>query len=67
MKKINHFTKELKKQKKIIDYEENTESNYYLVPTVKELNEYLYKFHTKACYANYKELKTKFLINKIGL
>lgn len=36
------------------------------VPTIIELNEYLFKYHIQSCHANYKELKYLFNKNNIG-
>ena len=48
------------------DYEDNKkEYEWYLLPTIKELNDYLYKFHSDIFHSNYKELKLCFLKNKI--
>ena len=43
-----------------------TKIENFKVPTVKELNNLLYEYHTKTCHANYKELKNCFYTDKIG-
>ncbi len=47
-----------KDNNKYINYEED-----FLIPTIEELNNLLYKFHTETCHSNYKELKAKFYEN----
>lgn len=57
--------------KKIIKYKNNenkflSKEEFFLVPTIDDLNQLLYKFHTTSLQSNYKDLKELFYKNKIG-
>ena len=64
MKITNYFIKKIRY--KTENNKITIDIDAFLVPTVQELNNLLYKYHTQTSHGIYKELKSKFYENKIG-